>query len=74
MTTTYSISFDYQEQASGTFHGRFTVDNATSVIQSFYDNKNPNVKMPFPENIHMVARVPRERPVSQRFWMVDHFK
>jgi hypothetical protein len=41
MTSTYSISFPIVDY--GIFNGTFIVNNSTNIIESFYDNTNPNV-------------------------------
>ena len=43
MTSTYSISFPIVNY--GTFNGTFIVNNSTNIIESFYDNTNPNVNI-----------------------------
>jgi len=43
MTSTYSISFPIVDY--GTFNGTFIVNNSTNIIESFYDNTNPNVNI-----------------------------
>ncbi len=41
MASTYSISFPIVNY--GIFNGTFIVNNSTNIIESFYDNTNPNV-------------------------------
>ena len=43
MTSIYSISFPIVNY--DTFNGTFIVNNSTNIIESFYDNTNPNVNI-----------------------------